>query len=34
MHIHTVASDGTWDVAELKEELKKKQNPYFFCYGP
>ena len=25
MHIHTVASDGTWDVAELKEELKKNK---------
>lgn len=23
MHMHTCASDGTWDVEELKEELKK-----------
>lgn len=25
MHIHTSASDGTWDVYELKEELKKNK---------
>ncbi|WP_326910383.1 PHP domain-containing protein [Sedimentibacter sp. MB31-C6] len=25
MHMHTCASDGTWDVYELKEELKKNR---------
>lgn len=25
MHMHTCASDGTWDVCELKEELKKNK---------
>lgn len=25
MHMHTCASDGTWDVSELKDELKKNK---------
>jgi len=29
MHIHTVASDGTWDVEELKNELLKNKIQIF-----
>ncbi|MDF2676921.1 MAG: hypothetical protein K0Q97_1235 [Bacillota bacterium] len=29
MHMHTCASDGTWDVHELKEELKKNNIKIF-----
>ena len=29
LHIHTNASDGTWDVTELKNELKKNKIDIF-----